>query len=166
MFEPLRRTTQKIRDRGYLIAGVSKGIYGLSYREAGGRWQGFDTDLARAVAVAVLGDSEAIEFVPVAPDERCAAVASGLVDIGTFNASATLGREVRHDVARADDPPGLEGEQLGIAGADAHAEQMAGRDGRRPGRRFGHRHCSVTLARALTAATAIALPPRRPCRVR
>lgn len=99
VFEPHRCTTQQIRDRGYLIAGVSKGINGLSSQSpVNGRWQGFDTDLARAVAVAVLGDPEAIKFIPVAPDERCATVAAGLVDIGTFNASATLGRETAHDV--------------------------------------------------------------------
>lgn len=99
MFEPQLRTTKKIRDRGYLLAGVSKGIFGLSYRESDiSAWQGFDVDLARAVAVAVLGDAQAVEFVSIAPEDRCAAVASGRVDIGTFNASATLGRETTHDV--------------------------------------------------------------------
>ena len=99
MFEPLLLTTQKIRERGHLIAGVSKGIFGLSYRAAeAAPWQGFDVDLARAVAVAVLGDAQAVQYVSIAPEQRCAAVASGLVDIGTFNASATLGRETTHDV--------------------------------------------------------------------
>lgn len=92
-------TAQQIQQRGYLLAGVSKGILGLSFRESSDApWQGFDVDLARAVAAAVLGDSEAVEFVSVAPEQRCKAVASGLVDIGTFNASATLGREAQHDV--------------------------------------------------------------------
>lgn len=91
-------TIERIRQRGCLVAGVSKGIFGLSYRNPGQNWSGFDVDLAKAVAVAVLGDAKAIEFVSVAPEQRCQAVASGLVDIGTFNASATLSREVNNDV--------------------------------------------------------------------
>jgi polar amino acid transport system substrate-binding protein len=92
-------TAQRIVRRGHLRAGVSKGIYGLSYRDEKLHcWRGFDVELARAVAAAVLGDADAVEFLPVAPEERCATVAEGLVDIGTFNASATLGREAEHDV--------------------------------------------------------------------
>lgn len=118
MFEPLLRTTQKIRSRGHLIAGVSKGIFGLSYRaSAAAEWQGFDVDLARAVAVAVLGDAQAIEFVSIAPEDRCAAVAAGRVDIGTFNASATLGRETKHDVFFPQ-PMLYDGEAMMVRAAD------------------------------------------------
>lgn len=92
-------TLQRIQARGHLRVGVSQGIRGLSYRDdADSRWRGFDVELARAVAIAVTGDADAIEFVPVAPQARCAAVASAHVDIGTFNASATLGRELDHGV--------------------------------------------------------------------
>ncbi len=92
-------TIRRIRERGHLLAGVSKGIFGLSFRaSSNGDWQGFDVDLARVVAAAVLGDASAVKFTSVAPHERCHAVASGLVDIGTFNSSATLGREAEHDV--------------------------------------------------------------------
>ncbi|WP_250465956.1 MULTISPECIES: transporter substrate-binding domain-containing protein [unclassified Caballeronia] len=100
--QPLVETAsvlREIRRRGHLLAGVSKGIIGLSSRDPQtGHWQGFDVELARAIAVAVLGDASAIEFFPIAPDQRCVAVASGQVDVGTFNASATLGRELEHGV--------------------------------------------------------------------
>ncbi|MBA3772070.1 MAG: amino acid ABC transporter substrate-binding protein [Ramlibacter sp.] len=87
-------TVEKIRRRGHLLAGVSKGIFGLSYQEADSqKWRGFDVDLARAIAVAVLGDPNAVEYVPISPNVRCQAVDGGVVDVGTFNASATLGRE-------------------------------------------------------------------------
>ncbi|AMV42093.1 hypothetical protein ATN79_05295 [Paraburkholderia caribensis] len=99
MSEHVSKTIRSILKRGHLIAGVSKGIFGLSFKDpASGEWHGFDVDLARAVAAAVLGDASAVEFVTVSPDERCRAVACGLVDVGTFNASATLGREAAHDV--------------------------------------------------------------------
>jgi len=97
--EPDSNTTQRITRRGHLRAGVSTGIFGMSYHdEAQHRWRGFDVELARATAAAVLGNADAVEFVPIAPDMRCSAVSQGLVDIGTFNASATLGREAQHDV--------------------------------------------------------------------
>lgn len=99
MATPAPQTIQRIRQRGHLRAGVSKGIYGLSYHDdTQRRWRGFDVELARATAAAVLGDADAVEFLPVGPNERCDTVAKGLIDIGTFNASATLGREVQHDV--------------------------------------------------------------------
>lgn len=95
-------TLQRIHARGRLRAGVSQGIRGLSYRDGDNtRWRGFDVELARAMAIAVTGDADAIEYVPVAPPARFAAVAAGDVDIGTFNASATLGREIDHDLVFA-----------------------------------------------------------------
>ncbi|MCY7314865.1 MAG: transporter substrate-binding domain-containing protein [Rubrivivax sp.] len=92
-------TLARIRARGFLRAGVSQGIRGLSLQEhAGAPWQGFDVELAKALAIAVCGDVDAIEFVPTAPAQRFAAVAQGEVDVGTFNASATLGRELAHGI--------------------------------------------------------------------
>jgi ABC-type amino acid transport substrate-binding protein len=88
-------TMDRIRQRGFIRAGVSKGIRGLSlYDTEKGAWQGFDIELARALAIAVTGDHDAVEFVPTAPAARFEAVAGGELDIGTFNASATLGREL------------------------------------------------------------------------
>ncbi|WP_175938357.1 transporter substrate-binding domain-containing protein [Caballeronia sp. BCC1704] len=93
---------REVQRRGHLLAGVSKGIVGLSYCDdsnpSSAHWRGFDVDLARAVAAAVLGDATAIQFQPITPDQRCVAVETGRVDIGTFNASATLGRELRYGV--------------------------------------------------------------------
>src|SRR5699024_10217565 len=61
---------------------------------------------------------------------------------------------VRHDIRLADEPGGLEGDQLGVAGDDAHPVEAS------RGRRA---HASSSgCARALRAAAAIAEPPRRP----
>src|SRR5260370_25006747 len=58
--------------------------------------------------------------------------------------------EMGDDGRRGDDLGGLDGEQIGIAGADPDAIKAAKR---------AH---SMSLASALTAAAAIALPPLRP----
>lgn len=63
-----------------------------------------------------------------------------------------LGHEVADHGRRLQQAQGLEGDQLGVAGADAEAEEAA----------FACAHHSTSVARALTAATAMALPPRRP----
>src|SRR6202042_2528195 len=59
-------------------------------------------------------------------------------------------------VGLADQARGAHRDQVGIAGADPDAEQAA---------RL-HRGHSARLARAFTAADAIADPPRRPCTTR
>jgi ABC-type amino acid transport substrate-binding protein len=88
-------TIERIHQRGFIRAGVSQGIRGLSLYEPAQRvWQGFDVELAKALALAVTGDRDAVEFVPTAPSARFEAVSRGDLDIGTFNASATLGREL------------------------------------------------------------------------
>jgi ABC-type amino acid transport substrate-binding protein len=84
-----------IRKRGFLRAGVSLGFHGFSrLNPATGQWQGFDIELARAVSAAILGDEEAIEFIPLSSSERFDALQNNGIDIGTYNASITLSREI------------------------------------------------------------------------
>lgn len=88
-----------IQRRGSLNAGVSLGFRGLSHRnETSGDWQGFDIDIARAVAAGVLGDSRAINYFPLQSGDRFDALNNGLIDIGTYNSSITFSREVAHGV--------------------------------------------------------------------
>src|SRR6185312_4239167 len=69
------------------------------------------------------------------------------------DAAAVAGAVVGDDVGRGDDPGRLDRDQFGIPGPEAHAPQRA------PAHSF-------SLAIALTAAAAIALPPRRPLTTR
>ncbi|WP_323858848.1 type 2 periplasmic-binding domain-containing protein [Xenorhabdus doucetiae] len=51
--------TQRIKTHDVLNVGVSLGFVGLSFREINSlQWRGFDIDLARAVAIAILGNSK------------------------------------------------------------------------------------------------------------
>lgn len=90
-----RADLDRIRRAGRLRAAVSLGIPGLSQRDGDGRWTGIDADFARAVAAAIVDDPEAVEWIPVSPEDRIPAVASGSADIGACNASWTLTREER-----------------------------------------------------------------------
>lgn len=84
-----------IKARGYLKAGVSLGINGLSYFDQHNKlWKGFDIDFAKAISTALLGNCDSIEFIPLQSNERFSALQENRIDIGTFNATLTLRREV------------------------------------------------------------------------
>jgi len=51
-------TLDDVKARGKLNCGVSTGVPGFAEPDANGVWQGFDVAVCRAVAAAVLNDSE------------------------------------------------------------------------------------------------------------
>ena len=55
--------------------------------------QGFDVSLCRAIAVAVLGDAQAVEFVPLTSQTRFTALAAGEVDVLVRNSTWTFSRD-------------------------------------------------------------------------
>jgi len=56
----------RIRQRGFLVCGVFPGIAGFAQVDGNGRHTGFDIDVCRAVAAAVLGSADRIRYEPVA----------------------------------------------------------------------------------------------------
>ena len=74
-------TLDDVKARGKLNCGVTTGVPGFAEPDANGEWQGFDVAVCRAVAAAVLGDSNAVEFVPTTGKTRFTALASGEIDI-------------------------------------------------------------------------------------
>ncbi|MCK7578569.1 MAG: amino acid ABC transporter substrate-binding protein [Chromatiales bacterium] len=84
---------EALKSRGTLRCGVSEGIPGFSERDAAGRWQGFDVDICRAVAAAVFGDGERVEFVPLRASARFPALQARKIDLLLRNTSWTLTRE-------------------------------------------------------------------------
>ena len=57
-------TLDDVKARGELICGSNTGLTGFAAPDANGNWVGFDIDLCRAVAAAVLGDATKVKFVP------------------------------------------------------------------------------------------------------
>lgn len=85
--------TQAIIDRGELICGVNANLPGFGVVNESGEYQGFDVDFCRAVAVAVLGDANAVSFRPLTGAERQAAMQSGEIDLMVRNTTWTLSRD-------------------------------------------------------------------------
>lgn len=86
-------TLSAIRSRGRLNCGVHPGLVGFSYTNNQGRWSGFDVDFCRATAAAVLGNPNAVRFVPLTNTERLEALTEGRVDVLWRNTSRTLSRD-------------------------------------------------------------------------
>ncbi|MDE0231398.1 MAG: amino acid ABC transporter substrate-binding protein [bacterium] len=79
--------------RGELNCGVNETIPGFGYKDAEGTFTGFDVDLCRAVAAAILGDSEAVRFEALTAAARFEALTSGLIDLLVRNTTWTQSRD-------------------------------------------------------------------------
>ena len=85
--------TQAILDRGSLICGVNQTLPGFGFPNDAGEFQGFDVDVCRAVAAAILGDASAVTYRPLTASERQPALVSGEVDMISRNTTWTLSRD-------------------------------------------------------------------------
>ena len=87
------QTLSDVQERGTLNCGVTPGLVGFSSPNASGEWEGFDVSLCRAVAAAVLGDPQAVEFIPTTGKTRFTALASGEIDILSRVTTWTFSRD-------------------------------------------------------------------------
>lgn len=87
-------TLDDVKAAGELKCGVSTGLVGFAAPDANGEWGGFDVAMCRAVAAAVLGDANAVKFVPTTGKTRFTALASGEVDLLARNTTWTFSRDV------------------------------------------------------------------------
>ncbi|MFE1773001.1 glutamate ABC transporter substrate-binding protein [Streptomyces sp. NPDC059008] len=72
----------RIKDRGRLVVGVDQNTYRWGYRDpATGRLEGFDIDLARAIAADLLGPDPEVVFKAVPTDQRIRALQKRTVDM-------------------------------------------------------------------------------------
>ena len=86
-------TLDDVKARGELVCGSNTGLTGFGAPDASGNWAGFDVDLCRAVAAAVLGDPTKVKFVPTTGETRFTALASGEVDVLVRNSTWTFSRD-------------------------------------------------------------------------
>jgi general L-amino acid transport system substrate-binding protein len=84
---------QAVLDRGTVRCGVNDVLPGFGIIDDAGEFSGFDVDLCRAVAAGVLGDPEAVEFVPLIADARFTALQGGEVDVLIRNTTWTATRD-------------------------------------------------------------------------
>jgi general L-amino acid transport system substrate-binding protein len=79
--------------RGTLNCGVNETLPGFGSKDEAGAFVGFDIDLCRAVAAAVLGDSEAVEYSALTAAQRFEALSSGSIDMLSRNTTWTQSRD-------------------------------------------------------------------------
>ncbi|CAN5253649.1 amino acid ABC transporter substrate-binding protein [soil metagenome] len=84
-------TLKAVRLRGRVNCGVHQGA-GFAEADPKGGWRGFDVDLCRAVAAAVLGDARAVNIVPQT-NKGFSALQTGQVDLLAHGAAWTLTRD-------------------------------------------------------------------------
>jgi general L-amino acid transport system substrate-binding protein len=84
---------QQVIDRGNLVCGVNDAVPGFGVATEGGEYEGFDIDYCRAVAAAVLGDANAVEFRALTADQRFTALQAGEVDVLIRNTTFTASRD-------------------------------------------------------------------------
>src|SRR5574341_2246589 len=83
----------EVIDRGTLRCGIHPELPGFSTITAEGRNEGFDVDFCRAVAAAVLGDADAVEFIQLNADQRFPALQGREIDVLIRNTTWTLTRD-------------------------------------------------------------------------
>ena len=94
-------TQRAIQARGRLNCGIHQGLAGFALADNRGRWQGFDVDFCRAIAAAVLGDANAVRFVPLSARDQFEALRRGRVDVLVRGTPAGVANDAREgaDVA-------------------------------------------------------------------
>lgn len=86
-------TLADVQARGVLNCGVSGSLLAFSFPDEDGVMQGFDADYCRAVAAAVLGNAEAVEFRSSNASERFPILQSGEIDVLIRNTTWTIDRD-------------------------------------------------------------------------
>ncbi|MGP9680222.1 amino acid ABC transporter substrate-binding protein [Halomonas sp. AOP27-A1-41] len=86
-------TLETVQERGRLICGASQGTPGFGAPDDNGYWRGLDVATCRAVAVAVLGDKDAVNFVPLTGQQRIPALQTGEIDLLPRTLTWTLQRD-------------------------------------------------------------------------
>ncbi len=92
-FATAQSLLDEVRDRGSLSCGVNQALPGFGSISEAGEFEGFDVDFCRAIAAAVLGDADAVDFVPLSAQERFTAVQTGEVDVLIRNTTWTSSRD-------------------------------------------------------------------------
>ena len=87
------QTLDRVSSRGRLICGVNGSLPGFSNLNSNGSWSGFDVDYCKAIAAAVLGNANSVEYVPLTAAERFTALQTGEIDVLIRNTTWTLTRD-------------------------------------------------------------------------
>lgn len=82
----------EILERGHLVVGVKDNVRPLGFHNESGELVGFEIDLARQLALELLGDSNAVQLQPVANRDRLPSLLADDVDVVIARMSVTTPR--------------------------------------------------------------------------
>lgn len=83
----------EVQGRGNVLCGINESVPGFGFLNPDGTRSGFDIDFCRAVAAAIFGDPEAVEYVPLTAQQRFTALQSGEIDVLIRNTTYTASRD-------------------------------------------------------------------------
>lgn len=86
-------TLSDVKARGELNCGVNLGLIGFAAPDANNNWTGFDIDLCKAIAAAVLGDPSKVKYIATSGETRFEALTSGDVDVLVRNSTWSFTRD-------------------------------------------------------------------------
>src|SRR5690554_3426186 len=86
-------TLDAIKARGSLRCAVNVGLQGFAAPDSQGRWSGIDADFCRALAAAILGDPDKVEFRPTNTQNRFTTLQTGEADILSHNTTWSASRD-------------------------------------------------------------------------
>jgi len=86
-------TLAEVQARGELNCGVNDVLPGFGVVDEAGEFSGFDVDICRAIAAAVLGDPDAVNFSPHNTETRLTALQAGEIDVLSRNTTFTATRD-------------------------------------------------------------------------
>jgi general L-amino acid transport system substrate-binding protein len=92
-------TIDEIKKRGELICGVDTGIPGFAFQDSAGKWAGLDVAYCRAIAAALLGDSEKVKYIGTTSKVRFSVLQSGEIDVLIRDSTHTLTRNTELGLA-------------------------------------------------------------------
>ena len=84
----------EVKDRGYLICGVSEPRIGFANIDSNNNWIGFDIDMCRAVATAIFSDPTKVEYIITTNRSRFPILAGGDIDMLSRITTWTFSRDV------------------------------------------------------------------------
>ena len=85
---------EEVKNRGYLICGVSEPRIGFADIDDNSNWNGFDVDMCRAVATAIFGDPTKVEFISTSNRSRFPILANEEIDMLSRITTWTFSRDV------------------------------------------------------------------------
>ena len=86
-------TLAEVRARGFVRVGVNDQLPGFGYIQPDGSFAGFDVDFGHALAAAIFGDRDAVQFVAVSASSRFEALRAREIDVLIRNTTWSLTRD-------------------------------------------------------------------------